>query len=110
MLQVLGVLALIMILRPSPANAESLIGFIRDSSGAVTTFAVAGSTYTNVTALNNAGQAAGFYDSGNYVYDGFIRNCSGAITTFSVSGSTYTDVTARTTPDRQPGVTTPAAA
>ena len=86
-----GALALVILLRPSPARAEN-VGFIRDASGKFTTIDVPGSIATDVTARNNSGEAAGTYLNGHT--QGFLRAATGANTTFDVPGSAGINVIA----------------
>jgi hypothetical protein len=68
------------------------LAYIRDATGAITTFSPNGANNAEARAINDAGQVAGEY----YVLNadhGFIRNPNGQFTYFDVPGSPYLQVT-----------------
>jgi hypothetical protein len=70
-------------------------GFIRDASGAITTFEAPGAgtgpgqgTFTAIaTALNSEGAVTGNYLDASNVYHGYVRVPNGTISTFDVPGA-----------------------
>ena len=60
---------------------------------AFTSFDVPGSTETNPTSINPAGEITGWYFAGSFIPHGFVRDGRGTITTFDVPGSTSTSPT-----------------
>jgi hypothetical protein len=66
-------------------------GFIRDAAGRFTMIDFPGAAYTEVTAVNDVGQTAGYYAvqaGGQYVLHGFIRDVAGNWTIFDVPNTT----------------------
>jgi predicted membrane protein len=57
-------------------------GFVRDPSGAITTFAVPGSTATYPQDINVAGTIVGGWDDTNRMRHSFMRDSEGTITAF----------------------------
>jgi hypothetical protein len=55
--------------------------------GAVTVFGVEGSSDTQCLAINDSGEAAGFYTDSANVLHGWVRSPSGTITTINVPGA-----------------------
>ena len=83
-------LALIATLAVVSSAHSTEVGFVYDG-GTFTDIAVPGSTYTNPSGINNAGQIVGYYQGGPSPYaDGFVYN-SGSYATLDVPGgdSTY---------------------
>lgn len=65
-------------------------GFLRDTDGAITTFAVPGAFSTFAFGINTTGQIVGQAQYGAAPYLGFLRDTSGTVTTFQVPGSALT--------------------
>jgi hypothetical protein len=57
-------------------------GFVRDSSGNFSSFAISGALNIAVVGLNNPGTVAGFYDDASFVTHGFVRSSAGKIAKF----------------------------
>jgi hypothetical protein len=57
-------------------------GFVRDSSGNFSRFAISGAINIAAIGLNNAGTVAGFYDDALFVTHGFVRTAAGKIAKF----------------------------
>src|SRR5271166_725791 len=91
-LSMVAALALVVAVQPSPARAES-IGFVRDASGAFTTFEAPGGVTTFSHGINASGQVAGDYFTTGGARPGYIRDASGNFTTFTVTGGNGTIVT-----------------
>ena len=72
----------------------SVHGFIRDSTGAVTTFDAPGSTLTYPNGINDSGDVTGEFIDPSNVQHGFVRDSAGMITPFDPPNSTYTSATA----------------
>jgi uncharacterized membrane protein len=72
---------------PIDGNEHS---FLRDPSGVITTFDVAGSVGTQAFGINSSGDIAGYWWDGSGSIESFLRDSSGTITTFSVPGAFVT--------------------
>ena len=59
--------------------------FVRDASGAFTSFDPPGSFSTDPTSINPAGEITGAYGGGHV--HGFVRDARGAFTSFDVPGA-----------------------
>lgn len=67
-------------------------GFVRNSEGGFTSFAVPGATVTSPVGINIFGAIAGTWNAGGSIIHGFVRGPGGAITTFDPRGSQDTFV------------------
>jgi predicted membrane protein len=80
-------------------SASTVHGFLRDTSGSITTFDVPGAatgngTGTGTQALNDAGEIVGYYNpsAAPTENEGFTRDASGNFTVVQVAGYTTTQV------------------
>ena len=64
-------------------------GFLRDSSGTITDFAVTGTNLTVTTGINDSGTVVGLWDDSQLYRQGFQRDTAGNITTFSAPDFNY---------------------
>ena len=73
-------------------SANQWHGFVRDPSGAYTSFdapdASSQSLGTTPTAINASGEIAGYYEDSSCVFHGFVRDPSGNLTEFDTPGGT----------------------
>ncbi len=73
--------------------------FVRDASGAITSFDPPGSSFiptstiSSPTSINPAGEITGSYTDSSLQERGFVRDASGAFTSFDPPGSFSTDPT-----------------
>jgi hypothetical protein len=58
-------------------------GFVQDGAGALTTFKIAGSIWTEPESINATGDVTGFYETTTGAPHGFIRYANGRIVTFN---------------------------
>jgi hypothetical protein len=73
------------------SEGTSSLGFLRESSGAITSFVVPGSISTFGQGINNAGVTVGDYETTLLgPYTGYVRNTDGTFSTFNVPNSDST--------------------
>jgi hypothetical protein len=71
-------------------NGVVSYGFIRDPTGVIVSFGVAGSSNTQAVAINASGETTGYYYDSSNLPHGFVRSPSGSITSFDPPGSSFT--------------------
>jgi len=65
-------------------------GFVRASTGSITSFDPTGSVDTTATGINDKGEIGGYFTDKSNITHGFFRAADGTITTFDAPGASFT--------------------